>query len=64
MTQNTINKIVENSELGKKTIIGKYTYMANFYVGKIVRCRTEDADREWIDDFGRIRSGWECICKF
>lgn len=64
MKKETVEKIVENAENGKNTIIGKYTYTANFYIGKIVRCKTDDTARTWLDHLGRICSGWESICDF
>lgn len=57
----TIERIKRNAENGVDTVIGEYTYTANFWIGSIVRCKTADVGREWLDDLGRIRSGWEVV---
>lgn len=62
MKKETINKIVKNAENGTRTIIGRYTYRADLNTGEIMRCKTEDLGREWLDDMGRFFSAWETVC--
>lgn len=59
MTQKNIDKIIDRSQHGLLTVIGRYTYRADPHTGVIYRCKTDDVGREWISNDGRIFSGWE-----
>lgn len=61
MKNETIEKIIMNSSIGKNTIIGKYAYKADLNTGEIKRCKTTDIKREWVDMDGKIFSGWEVV---
>ena len=58
MTKATIERI-RNSYT--PVVIGKYTYKVNLNTGEILRCKTEDIGREWIDNEGRRFSAWEVV---
>lgn len=58
MTKATIERI-RNSYT--PVVIGKYTYKADFNKGEILRCKTEDIGREWIDKEGNRYSAWEVV---
>lgn len=61
MKRETIERIKRNAENGADTVMGAYTYTVNFWVGSVVRCKTADIGREWLDDLGRVYSAWEVV---
>lgn len=61
MKKETIERIKRNAENGVDTVIGEYTYTANFWIGSIVRCKTAYIECEWMDDLVRICSAWEVV---
>jgi hypothetical protein len=63
MKKETIEKIRKNATLNDDTIIGKYTYRVQQWTGNIVRCKTEDIGREWIDDNGSQFDAWETVAE-
>lgn len=60
MTKATIERI-RNSYT--PVVIGKYTYKADLNTGVIIRCKTEDIGREWIDNEGRRYSAWVVVAQ-
>ena len=58
MKESTIKRIRESRT---PVIIGRYTYMANIWTGEILRCKTENVGREWIDHEGNHITGWEVV---
>lgn len=61
MTKATINRI-RNAAYNRSTVvIGKYTYKADLNTGDVLRCKTDDIGREWIDNEGRRFSAWEVV---
>ena len=46
--------------MNRNTIIGAYTYTRNLYTGEILRCKTDDIGREWIDWQGNRFDAW-CV---
>lgn len=64
MKATTKARIYRNWYYGKTTFIGRYIYRIHSYTGEILRANRDDADREWIDDRGMIRGGWEGTGEF
>lgn len=61
MKQTTIDKIIRNAaNYRADTVIGRYTYRVD-QAGQILRCKTEDIGREWIDEDGSQHGGWEVV---
>lgn len=62
MTKTTLSKATIERIRNSYTpvVIGKYTYKVNGY-GDILRCKTDDIGREWIDNEGRHYSAWEVV---
>lgn len=61
MTKTTIDRI-RNAAYNRSTVvIGKYTYKADLNTGAILRCKTADVGREWIDNEGRRSSAWVVV---
>jgi len=58
MKQSTIDRIRGGH---KDIVIGKYTYRVSDRTGKIIRCKTEDIGRMWIDDDGHQYDAWEAV---
>lgn len=62
MKKTTINRIAENSDLGRITYIGHYAYVTKWnefrQTWDICRCHRDDLGREWIDSNGNIYTGW------
>lgn len=61
MKQTTIERIKEAAYVNSSIVIGKYTYKANLNTGDVLRCKTDDIGREWIDSEGRRFSAWEVV---
>lgn len=57
MKQATIDRIRNSREV---IVIGKYSYSFNER-GEIIRCKTEDIGRTWIDDNGHQYDAWEVV---
>lgn len=60
MKQAFVNKIKHNHVLGLVTVCGRYTYKLDEQ-GRVIRCKTSDLHREWIDDAGRVITAWEVV---
>lgn len=58
MQESTINRIRESRI---PVTIGKYTYKVEQYTGRILRCKTCDIGREWIDSEGNHITAWEVV---
>ncbi len=56
MKQSTVERI----QLQGKVIIGQYTYKAT-ETGEIIRCKTNEVGRMWIDFEGNQYDGWEKV---
>lgn len=64
MKQTTIDKIIRNAvENRADTVIGKYTYRFNCNTGEIIRCKTEDIGRMWIDTEGSRSDAWVVVAQ-
>lgn len=72
MKQTTIDKIIRetgngvysNNDFGfKGTVIGRYTYRFNVNTGEIIRCKTEDIGRMWIDADGNRSDAWDVVAQ-
>lgn len=64
MKQTTIDKIIRNAVENRiDTVIGKYTYRFNVNTGKIIRCKTEDIGRMWIDAEGNRSDAWVVVAQ-
>lgn len=61
MKKTTIDRITRNAEMNRNTIIGAYTYTRNLYTGEILRCKTDDIGREWIDWQGNRFDAWYVV---
>lgn len=61
MKKSTIDRIISNANDRRATVIGQYTYKANLNTGEILRCKTEDLGREWLQTDGTQTSGWEVV---
>lgn len=61
MKQSTINRIKIAAYHNQTLAIGKYTYKADLNTGDILRCKTDDIGREWIDNDGSCFSAWEVV---
>lgn len=61
MKKSTIDRIISNTNDRRATVIGRYTYKANLNTGEILRCKTEDLGREWVQTDGAQTSGWEVV---
>lgn len=61
MKQKTIDRIIRNTNNARATVIGQYTYFADLNTGNILRCKTEDLGREWIDTDGHQYDGWAVV---
>lgn len=62
MKKTTITKIIDNQAMhNRRTVIGRYTYKADLNTGEILRCKTEDIDRMWIDHEGNQFGPWEVV---
>lgn len=61
MKKSTIDRIISNANDRRATVIGRYTYKANLNTGEILRCKTEDLGREWLQTDSTQTSGWEVV---
>lgn len=61
MNQFTINRIIKNSSHYKRTTIGQYTYDVDPNTGAVIRCKTSDVDRIWIDGKGVDPVEWSVV---
>lgn len=59
MKTTTIEKIIRNGHYN--TVIGRYTYRFDAFRRAIIRCKTEDIGRAWIDSDGNQYDGWETV---
>lgn len=62
MTTTTLNanntrKLINRGEI----TIGRYTYRLNQMSGEVLRCKTEDIGRMWIDHDGNQFDAWQVI---
>lgn len=62
MKKSTIDKIVNNASDHRTTRIGAWTYTADLWTGTIIRCKTADIGRRWIDSDGKIHDAWRTVC--
>ena len=62
LSENTIIRIVEAG--GRIVVIGRYSYCYSAIRDAIMRAKTEDRDRMWIDHEGRQRGTWEIVYSF
>lgn len=58
MKQTTIDRIRDSH---KDVVIWKYSYRYDRMTGQILRCKTEDVGRMWIDDDGHQYDAWEAV---
>lgn len=63
MKKSTIDRIVYNAAYNRNTMIGSYAYRADLNTGKIYRCKTDNVNRDWIDNNGRQYGAWVEIAK-
>ena len=61
MKKSTIGRIIDNTNDRRATVIGRYTYKADLNTGEILRCKTEDLGREWLQPDGAQTSAWEVV---
>lgn len=65
MLKKTVDRIVNNHDIGLKTVIGRYTYSLRFNQESntfwVVRCKTEDIGRCWILFDGSIVDSWKPV---
>lgn len=65
LSGSTIHRIIHNAHINHRdTVIGRYTYRIKRNSRVIIRCLTEDVDRQWITHDGDIVSGWVDVCTF
>lgn len=61
MKQCTIERIKEAAYANSTLVIGKYTYKADLNTGNILRCKTENINRQWITNEGQAVSDWQVV---
>ena len=61
MKKETIEKIRDNAAVADgETVIGAYTYKVN-NSGEIIRCKTSEIGKMWIDNNGYKSTAWEIV---
>ena len=61
MKDTTIKRIIKAACSNETVKIGSYTYKANLHTGEILRCKTSDIGRMWIDRDGNRTTAWEVV---
>lgn len=63
MKNTTIQKIIEAATRNQTVTIGAYTYKANLHTGEILRCKTSDIGRTWIDSNSNRTTAWAVVAQ-
>ncbi len=63
LSNKTIKRIADNADMGRETIIGRYTYRVDHDGYTIQRAKTEDKDRMWITWDGQQVGAWEPVAR-
>lgn len=63
MKKTTIQKIIDAATRNQTVTIGAYTYKANLHTGEILRCKTADLGRMWIDNNGNRTTAWMVVAQ-
>lgn len=63
MKETTLQRIRDNTANGRTTVIGAYTFKVDYLTGDILRAKTEDIGRMWIDHNGNRTTAWEVVVK-
>lgn len=65
MLKKTVDRIVDNYDLGIKTVIGAYTYALRYNWETeswwIYRCKTENVGYTWIKHDGEFVDAWTSV---
>lgn len=61
ITPALILRIISNYGIGRDTVIGRYTYKVNAWTGDILRSKTADIGRQWIDHDGNRYDSWQIV---
>ena len=63
MKNETIKRIIKATACNETVTIGAYTYKANLHTGEILRCKTADIGRMWIDSDGNRTTAWKVVAQ-